>query len=128
MRLLARAGARAPRPPLGVQAWDADGEALAVLLDGAAESLADVHAVARQIPGAEQVPPGTLVVVLGVGARQGARWLQWIAGRAPAVTRSVRCSALLARGYTAVGGGVDHPASADLAWGIAPPAAGRSLS
>jgi hypothetical protein len=128
MRLLAKAGARTPRPPLGVKAWSADGESLAVLLDGAAEELDQVEAVAAQIPPSDQLAPGTLVVLLGTAAPRGARWLQWIAARPPTVARAIRCSALLARGYVAVGGGIDAAPAADLAWGIAPPAGERAVS
>jgi hypothetical protein len=101
---------------------------VAVLLDGAVGPLDDVDVVAGQIPGADEVPAGTLVIVLGVAASHGTMWRRLIAGSPPAVARSIRCSALLARGYTAIGGGLDEAPAADLAWGVAPRSAGTSVS
>jgi hypothetical protein len=71
-----------------------------------------------QVPEAASLPPGTLVVVLGTDAGAGlfGRLFQ---GRRAVVARAVRGSALLARGYTRLGGGVDATSRLDLVWGFA---------
>lgn len=119
MRLLGPA-AKAPRPPFGLGAWTETAEALAVVLDVhdlPASATAQVGAVARQLPRASELAPGTLVVVLGDSMPAGGLFARL---RRPAhVARALRCTALLARGFVDVGGGVDPKSGQDLAWATA---------
>jgi hypothetical protein len=128
---------RAPRPPFGLARFDEEAEAIVVVLrvaDGwplrrsATDSgqwrqvhdagLGDVGEIAAQIPEARSMSAGALVVVLGeADAPRGA--LARLFGRKPEVARAVRCSALLARGYVRLGGGVDPKSGYDLAWAYA---------
>jgi hypothetical protein len=103
------------RPPLGLARFSDEAVDLAVAL-GSAHDLDDV---VRQIPPCESLPGGALVVVLeDLGEAHGgiARWLR-PKGHAPA---PLRASALLARGYERIGGGVDPKTGQSLVWGSAP--------
>jgi hypothetical protein len=74
----------------------------------------DVAAIAAKIPRAESLAPGTRVVVRARRAR--ARWLRGVFGKGgPDV--AAMATALLARGFTSLGGGEDEGAVA--AWGDA---------
>jgi hypothetical protein len=118
LRLETRArSAKPPRPPFGLEGWSEQASALAVALDGADLDPEDVASVAAQIPEASSLEPGTYVFVLG-GASRGGGVLARLRGKVM-VPRATRCSALLARGYVAIGGGVDEVSSADVAWGLA---------
>jgi hypothetical protein len=111
-------GARAPAPPFGLRAWteDASAQAVAVQLDLPGDY--DIADVARQVPDPDGFGARTLVVVLGEAAGGGSRLLSRLfGGRRPRVERAVRASALLARGYVDLGGGVDDGSGQDLAWG-----------
>ncbi len=79
----------------------------------------DAAVVAAQLPDAADLPPGTLVVVMGTGDGEGlaARWL----GARARIARAVRGSALLASGYVRIGAGVDDATRLDLVWGYAEP-------
>jgi hypothetical protein len=106
------------RPPLGLARFSDDGVDLAVAL----VSAHDVDDVVRQLPPSESLPGGALVIVLpelgevGGGLAGLARWLR-PKGHAP---RPIRASALLARGYERIGGGVDPKTGQDLVWASAP--------
>lgn len=123
MRLVARAG-RAPRPPFGLKAWTDAADAIAVELelpnDWPASGLGDLGAVARQLPAAADLAPGTLVVVLGDAAASDGIFARF--RRPTRAARAVRGSALLTRGYVAIGGGIDPVSGLDLSWGRAPSA------
>jgi hypothetical protein len=75
------------------------------------------------LPDPAELPPGTMVVVLGeiAAARSLARSVLAVFGRVRSVSRALRCTALVARGYVDVGAGEDET-RADLAWGFVPPA------
>jgi hypothetical protein len=121
LRLLTVAtGARAPAPPLGLRAWSADANAIAVLLDAAGVDLADPGEVAAQIPRATELVAGTPVFVLGAAVR-GRGVLRWLGMRTVPVPRAARCTALVAQGYVHVGAGIDDKSGADIAWGISSP-------
>ena len=110
LRLVARTqGARIPKPPLGLAAWSPTADAIAVLLDAGAPSVASV---AAQLPPSTSLPSGTPVFVLGKAAVKPSFW-RLFAGDV-AMPRAARCTALLSRGY------VDIGADADLVWGHAP--------
>jgi hypothetical protein len=121
LRLCTRArDARAPAPPLGLQAWSDDAVAVAVLLDAAGIDTDDPADVAGQIPHASELPPATPVFVLG-GAVRGRGVLRRLGVWTVPVPRAARCTALLVRGYVSVGAGVDVASGADLSWGLSSP-------
>jgi hypothetical protein len=90
-----------------------------VVLDASAGA-GDAAAVAAQIPEPATLASRAAVVVLGATARKGGRLARWLGPRAVVVPRALRCTALLARGYVRIGGGIDPDTGADLAWGWAP--------
>jgi hypothetical protein len=119
LRLTTRAqGAKPPAPPFGLRTWSPDAQATAVLLDATGVDLAEVGAVAQQIPGADALPGGTPVLVLGAAARPGSFWRRILGGRRIPVARATRCTALIARGYVDVGAG--DADGVDVAWGWVP--------
>lgn len=118
LRLLAPAAAgKPPRPPLGLAAWSAEADAIAVLLDAGGDvDLRTASGVASQIPHASTLPSGAAVFVLGKAAASRSFWR--VFARDLPVPRASRCTALLARGYVDIGGAdIDGD---DLAWGQAP--------
>jgi hypothetical protein len=118
LRLIGRASRAAlPRPPLGLAAWSAAADAIAVLVNAATD--ADVHSVAgvaAQLPEASTLPPGTPVFVLGTAAAVRSFWRPF--ARGVPIPRASRCTALLARGYIDIG--AEEVDGDDLAWGHAP--------
>lgn len=86
----------------------------------------DVAAVARDLPDADALPAGTLVVMLPGGAAPSltTRLLAAL-GRGKAVPRALRSSALVARGYVRVAAATDETLG-DLVWGYVPGAAGET--
>lgn len=80
---------------------------------GIAEVISQLPEIASMTPGAEVVISARISSSAGLFAR--------VFGRKKSVSRAVRCSALLARGFVdiaAAGEGDD-----DLVWGFAPPLA-----
>jgi hypothetical protein len=114
-----------PKPPLGLRRWSVEagpGVAIVVALELADDSRAsdpdDVHRVAAQVPLADALPEGTLVVVLERAERSSGLVSRLLSPR-PRVPLAVRGSALLARGYGEIGAGVDPSSGEELAWGHA---------
>ena len=132
VRVSSRTG-RAPSPPLGLRSWSlAEDASLAILLDAEdgtsqappgrglrqAGTSSSVPFWAAQIPLAEELPGGCLVMVLGeADAPRGV--LARVTRKRPRVPRSVRATALLARGYARIGAALDPKTGQDLAWGYA---------
>jgi hypothetical protein len=121
LRLMARAQSGTlrspPKPPLGLQAWSPTADAIAVLLDAAADrDPRTIAGVAAQLPLASTLPSGTAVFVLGKAAAARPFW-HLLARRLP-IPRAARCTGLLARGYVDIG--ADDVDGDDLAWGHAP--------
>ena len=117
IRLVARsAPARTPSPPFGIAGWSADAQAMAVLLDPEGLEANNPAPVAAQLPPAADLPPSTIVFVLGAADRPRGfrRWL----GRPLQVSRAARCTALVALGYVCVGATTDDATGADLSWGL----------
>jgi hypothetical protein len=84
-----------------------DAKAVAVCLDPEANTVASVAAA---LPDPETLDPRTLVVVVpGSGS-----FVKRLFGAKP-VSRAVRCSALLARGYVDIGADVDPETKLDVA-------------
>jgi hypothetical protein len=110
----------------GGATFASDGAAYAVALGTAEE--ADLASLARALPDPDDLPPGTLVFVLpgvAVPASFASRVLA-VLGRAPTVTRELRATALVARGYVRVAAGLDRASRSDLVWGYAPARLDRS--
>lgn len=86
----------------------------------------DVAAVARDLPDADDAPPGAVVVMLPGGTTPSltTRLLAAL-GRGKTVPRALRSTALVARGYVRVAAAVDETLG-DLVWGHAPIAAPSS--
>jgi hypothetical protein len=91
-----------------------------LLLDARHGQLRDVASVLAQVPSASTLEPRTPIVVFGVAVRGGGALRRLFGGGSAHVARAARCTALVARGYVDVGGGVDAVTGADLAWGWSP--------
>lgn len=80
-----------------------------------------VESVARILPDPATLAPGTVVLVPAAleATRSLARSVLAALGRTKTAPRSIRCTALVARGYVDVGAG-DDADLADVAWGRAP--------
>jgi len=112
---------RDPVPPLGLRGFDETAQDIAVFLDvdPAASERAQVDAAAVQIPPAREVARGRLVIVLPERAAPAGILARLFGGGRASVPRSVRATALLARGYGAIGACVDPKTDLDLVWGVA---------
>lgn len=110
--------------PFGAKFQD-DARAYAVAL-GPPDAV-DVTTVARALPEPDDLPAGTLLVVLPqvVDRPSLGRRLLAVLGRGRTVSRALRSTALVARGYVRVGAGVDSGTRSDLVWGYAPERAAR---
>jgi hypothetical protein len=128
---LLRAGGEAgrgkpPKPPLGLRAWSAAAPGPSVALVVAVElpaewgppGLDDVELVAAQVPLAETLEEGTLVMVLERADRTSG-FVSRLLSPSPRVPLAVRGSALLARGYVEIRAGLDPSSGEELAWGYA---------
>ncbi len=104
-----------PRPVARLPSAEARAAATTITLES--EAL-DVAAVMARLPAPADLPAGTLVVVPAKveAPRSLARSVLAMLGRAKTVSRALRCSALVARGYVDVGAAEDD-AHVDLAWG-----------
>ena len=118
---------KASRPAVGVRARTAATPLNPAVLAAArvveireadAGSLAPLIAA---LPDPAELDPGTLVVIPAelAGGKTLGRSLLAVFGRAKAVARTRRCTALVARGYVDVGA-ADGP-EGDFAWGRVPP-------
>lgn len=113
-------GSKPPTPPFGLRAWSTEGERIAVLLDAGRGDRLDLGQVVDQVPSASGLPARTPMVVLAGAVRHAGTLRRLFGGGTVQVARATRCSALIARGYVDVGGGVDEPTGADSAWGWSP--------
>jgi len=112
--------AKPPRPPFGLRSWSGDGAATALLLDARHADVTDASSVLAQVPGAAALPPRTPIVILGCAVRGEGLWRRLLGAGTVRVARAARCTALVARGFVDVGGGVDEASGSDLAWGWSP--------
>lgn len=80
-----------------------------------------IRSISDQLPSPGSLPSGTMVAIPGrLHGVQKPTMLQRMTGRLPAtIHRAARCTALLAKGYVHVGGGVARDKT-DWAWGFAP--------
>jgi hypothetical protein len=113
-------GSKRPPPPFGLLSWSSDAQATALLLDARHEKRMDIASVVAQVPSASTLGPRTPMVVFGAADRGGGVLRRLFGGASVNVARATRCTALVARGYVDVGGGVDAVTGADLAWGWSP--------
>ncbi len=74
----------------------------------------DVSAVASQIPDPKTLPPRTRVTVPAIATRGGGLLRRLLGETKVPVSRAIRCTALLVRGYVGVG------ADTERAWGVVP--------
>lgn len=118
MRLVTRArGVRTPAPLFGLRGWSDDAAALGILVDAGGGGTEDPAVIAAQIPSATDLPASTPVFIFGDAARR-AGLVRWLWPSAVTVPRATRCAALVARGYVAVGAGIDDTTGTDVAWGL----------
>jgi hypothetical protein len=112
LRLAATAGGLTARVPFGLESFGEEGGVVVPL-----ESSHDVAVVAAALPDPASLPPGTLVVAAPAEPRKR---LLGVFGKAAQLSRSVRATALVARGYTGVAAALDAASDRDLVWGYAP--------
>jgi len=105
--------------PLGAT-FEAGAAAYAVALGP--EDITDVATVARVLPAPDELPGGTLLVVLPQVALPPSLASRFLAalGRGRTVSRALRSTALVARGFVRVAAGVDRESRSDLVWGYSP--------
>jgi hypothetical protein len=125
IRLVRRAVGTPPPVPFGLAAWSDDPSAdIAVVVeandDWPSSGLGDARAIAPEIPAARELAAGALVVVIDASETARGFFAKLARKKRPPVARAVRGSALLARGFVRLGGGVDDASGLDLAWGYAP--------
>jgi hypothetical protein len=82
-----------------------------------AAGLGDVAVIAAQLPEPEELPPGSLIVVHPTAAPSGGRLSRLFSREPRRAHVAVRCTALLARGFTRIGAGVDAATREELVWG-----------
>ena len=102
--------------PLGAT-FAADAAAYAVAFGPA--DVTSIATVARALPAPDELPDGTLVVLLPHVVDPpslASRFLSAL-GRGRTVSRAHRSTALVARGYVRVAAGVDRESRSDLVWG-----------
>jgi hypothetical protein len=110
-------------PPLGVSTWsDTDVDAMLYAIDVREQAgvCAEAALVTAQLPEASELPTGMVVYVLGASTRPRSFFSRLFGGRASTLSRAARGSALLARGYVAIGAGVDEASGFDVSWGTVP--------
>lgn len=122
LRLIGRSAAQTRgviTAPFGAS-FTADAKAYAVALD--ATEASDLVTVTRALPDPAQLAEGALVFVLPlvVEAPSFRSSVLAVFGRGRAMTRELRSTALVARGYVGVSAGVDHVSRVELVWGYAP--------
>jgi len=114
---------RPPPPPFGLRAWSQGGDedaAIVVLLELPRDwAPPDLGPIARQMPAADAMAGGRLVVVLESAGRTGGVVSRLLLPRTK-VALAVRGSALLVQGYERIGAAVDRASGEQLVWGYAP--------
>ncbi len=100
------------------RARTAPADAHAVHLDASKLDVESPASVATQIPPADARPPGSAVVVDAVATRKRGALGRLIGDAHVKVAKSVRCTALLARGYVGIEAAAE--AQGDRVWGESP--------
>jgi hypothetical protein len=101
-----------------LKAWSDAATDVAVLLETVADDCGSLAEIVAQLPEVSSLPERATVVVLGEAKRGARSWPRWLGSRAVAVPRSLRCTALLVRGYVDIGAAV-WDGKDDLVWGRA---------
>jgi hypothetical protein len=108
LRLVRAPSARTPpKPPFGLASFDESAAAIAIETDGDDT----VASVAARIPTASELAEGTPIVMLGGGGRG---LVATLIGKSEPVSRAVRSSALLVRGYRDIEASVDETSGHDI--------------
>lgn len=84
------------------------------------DGLGDFETIASQVPDAATLPPGCLVLLLGAGVLPETLVSRLFGHRLAPVARALLCSALLAKGFGAIGAGDDSSCVGSVVWGRAP--------
>lgn len=122
IRLSTRAeGLAPPSPPFGLNVWSPEAAALGLWLDATGSDLSEVRDIADQIAAASTLQPGVAIVVLGVAVRAPSGWRRVLGAQSVRVSRALRCSALLVRGYIGIGAADDKRAGGDVVWAWSSP-------
>jgi len=121
-RLLPKTSLPRGSAPLGVPLTAPVGDEM---LEGDALWFSPASGIDAEVPSAlaSTLPePGAVsgLIVIGPLASQSG-FLARVLGREARVARAVRGSALLLRGYSAIGGGLDPASGLDLCWATTPP-------
>jgi hypothetical protein len=111
-------GAAPPSPLFGLAAWNAEADAVAVLLDATEADVRDVATVASQLPEPTKVAPGAPIFVLAAAVRVATGWRRILGQRRVPVPLDVRCGALLVRGYIHIG--TAREGTTEIVWAQAP--------
>jgi hypothetical protein len=104
------------RVPFGLKEWNDGAGDVAVLLETAAEGGGNLADIVAQLPEVSSLAASATIVVLGEAARRASSWRRWIGSRTVTVPRSLRCTALLVRGYVDIGAAT-WEGKDDLVWG-----------
>jgi hypothetical protein len=115
------------RVPFGLKAWTDAAEDIAVLLEAATADCGSLTQIIEQIPEVSSLPQSATVVVLGEAMRRAGSWRRWLGSRTVLVPRSLRCTALLVRGYVDIAAATWN-GKEDLVWGRAGRLDGRRAS
>lgn len=106
------------RVPFGLAVWTADAPAVALLLD--LSSGKSLPTACAQVPEGDAYGEGTLMVILGESRAAPSILGRYFTARRAPIPRSVRATALLARGFVRIGAAFDPASGADLVWGYGP--------
>jgi hypothetical protein len=98
-----------------------DGAAAYAVALGPADA-ADLASVAQALPDPDELPGGTLLIILPHIVDPPSLASRFLAalGRGRTVPRALRATALVARGYVRVAAGIDRESRSDLVWGYSP--------
>lgn len=86
--------------------------------DWPADGMGPLAVLVAQIPASSAVPRGAWVAVRASRA-SSTRFFSWWFRKPAGAHLALRCTALLAKGYERIGGGLDAQ-GAEIAWGRAP--------
>jgi hypothetical protein len=81
------------------------------------DGLGPIATIIAQLPDPEELSAGTVVVV-HAGAKPRGGLTRWLGFMGPKAHPSVRCTALLARGYKSIGAAADPHTNEELTWGV----------
>ena len=112
-------GDKVPSPPPPFALWSSVSDDVAVWLEAATNGVIEVGEVAAQLPDPSTLHPGKRVFILEDAARRRRRWPLWPRRRRVVVSRAVRCTAFVVRGYVRIAAATDD-SGRDLVWAHVP--------